>query len=456
MTFWIIAALILLATTAALLWPMLRRRAAPRDAADFDMEVYRDQLRQIDRDHAEGLINDKAAEAARAEVGRRLLATDARRTADGAAPPARPDRTAALAVGILVPVCALLLYTDLGTPDLPGFPFGDRAAQTGDRTPEMKVLATQLRKHLERDPTDLQAWMMLGRTYTQLANYDKAAQVYEKALSLGGGNAELIAARAEALVLAAKGVVTPDARLAFESAVKKEPKNTRALFYLALAEEQDGRLQEALKQWTTLLEISPPGAPWLAMARDHATKTATALGLDPAKALPQPAAPAAGGPTTGDVAAAQAMAPEERQAMIELMVQQLAARLNEKPDDLNGWLRLGRSYSVLNRKAEARDALAKAAALAPGNTDVLLLYGRAIRAADGDKQTPESVAVMRQVLDVDPKNIEALWLVGMAEAEAGDRAAGTAKMQQALDQLPADAPNRDALEKRLGDLKNAQ
>jgi len=448
MIFWIVAAPILLVTTAALVWPMLRRRATLRDGADFDMEVYRDQLRQIDRDRAEGLIDGPAAEAARAEIGRRLIAADARRESSQTDPAARPDRTAAIAVGILVPVCALLLYFDLGAPDLPGFPFRERSAQTGDRTPELKVVASQLRKHLEGNPTDLQALWMLGSTYTQLGEYARAMQVYEKALVLDGGNAELIAARAETLVLAARGVVSPDARQAFEDVLRREPKNPRAQFYLAVADEQDGQLQAALDRWKTLLRNAPPGAPWLAMAHERAAKVASALGLDPAKALP--------GPATDAAAAVEAMSPADRQAMIGSMVQRLADRLKEKPDDLDGWLRLGRSYTVLKKDADARDALAKAAALAPKNKDVLLLYGRALRTAAGGKETPESIAVMRQVLSVDPKNIEALWLVGLAEAEAGERAAGTAKMQQALDQLPGDAPNRDALVKRLEDLKIAK
>jgi cytochrome c-type biogenesis protein CcmH len=452
MTFWIVAALILLATTAVLLWPLLRRRTAPRDAAEFDMAVYRDQLRQIDRDHAEGLIGDREAEAARAEVGRRLLAADARRAEAESKPARRPDRSVALAIGILVPVCALLLYTDLGTPDMPGFPFQERAAQGGDRTPELKVLETQLRKHLEREPTDMRAWSMLGRTYMQLGEYEKAAKVYEKALVLDGGNPALMAGQAEALVLAAKGIVSPEAQRLFENVLKKQPGSPRALFYLATADEQDGKLKKALERWKTLLRHAPPGEAWTRVARDRAVKTATALGLDPAAALPAPET----GPTAGDMAAAQQMSPEDRQAMIESMVERLAARLEENPDDLNGWLRLGRSYSVLKKDTEARDALAKAAALAPENQEVLLLYGRAIRTAAGNKQTPESIAVMRRVLDVDPKNVEALWLLGMAEAEAGERAAGTAKMQQALDQIPENAPNRDVLAKKLEEMKAGQ
>lgn len=454
MTFWIVAALILLAVTAVLLWPMLRRRSVPGDAADFDVEVYRDQLRQIDKDHGDGQIDDREAEAARAEVGRRLLAADARRSTSQDKPARKPEWSAIAAVGILVPVCALLLYSDLGAPGLPGFPFGERSARGGDRTPELQVLATQLRDHLEGEPTDLRAWSMLGQTYTRLGEYATAARVYEKALGLDGGNVDLMAGRAEALVLADKGVVSSEAAGVFERILEKAPGNPRALFYLAVADEQNGRLKEALTRWSALLERSPPGAPWLAMARQRAAQTATALGLDPAKALPQATTAAPKGPTADDMAAARSMTPEDRQAMIEGMVQQLADRLKETPDDLEGWLRLGRSYSVLNKNDEARDALAKAAALAPKDIDVLLLHARAIRTAAGNRQTPESVAVMRRVLEVAPDNIEALWLVGMSEATSGNRAAGIEKMEKALAQLPKDAPNRDALEKRLDDLRS--
>lgn len=448
MIFWIAALLLSLAAAAALLFPMLRRRPEPRDAADYDVEVYRDQLRQIERDRAEGLIGDRGAEAGRAEVGRRLLAADGRRDEARSQDFLRPAWGAALAVGVLVPVCALLLYSDLGAPGLPGFPHGERSAES-NRTPELRTLAAQLKKRLEQDPTQVRGWILLGRTYSQLAEHDKAAQVYRKALAFDGGNADLRAAYGEALVLAAKGVVTPEARQTFEAILTKAPGDPRALFYLATADEQAGRLQDALGRWRALLEASPPDAPWTGIARERATKTAAALGLDPGNALPPPAK----GPTAGDVAAAQSMTPEERRVMVESMVQQLADRLKEKPDDLEGWLRLGRSYTVLEKHADARDALAKAAQLAPRNADVLLLQGRAIRSAAGEKETPESLAVMRRVLDIDPRNIEALWLVGLAEIEAGDRAAGATKMQQALDQLPADAPNRDALMQRLEALK---
>jgi cytochrome c-type biogenesis protein CcmH len=454
MIFWVVVVLVALAVVAALLIPMLKQHAAPTEAAAFDMEVYRDQLRQIDRDRAAGLVSEAEAAAGRTEVGRRLLAADSRRKETRAKTRVRAGTGAALAVGILVPVCAVLLYSDLGVPGLPGFPYSERGGQGRDRMPELRILAKQLEKRLEKDPTKVQGWILLGRTYVELTEYDKAAKVYDKALTYDGGNAELRSAYGEALVLKAQGVVTPDARNVFETVLKAAPKNPRALFYLAVADEQSGKLQDALDRWRALLESSPPDAPWAPVARERATKTAAALGLDPAKALPQAPAPVAKGPTAQDMAAAQSMSPEDRRAMIESMVQRLADRLKAKPNDLDGWLRLGRAYTVLEKHADARDALAKAAALAPNNTDVLLLQGRAIRAASGDKETPESLAVMRKVLAIDANNVEALWLVGLAEVAAGDRAAGMSKMQQAVDHLPIDAPNRAALAHRLEALKN--
>ena len=138
--------------------------------------------------------------------------------------------------------------------------------------------------------------------------------------------------------------------------------------------------------------------------------------------------------------------------MIESMVTKLADRLKGEPDDLEGWMRLGRAYTVLNRPADAKIAMANAARLAPDNVDILLLYARTLRSAADNKQTPESVAVMRKVLTLDAKNIEGLWLVGRAEIASGKIEEGRAKMQQAVDALPAGSPDRAKLQQHLDEL----
>lgn len=124
-----------------------------------------------------------------------------------------------------------------------------------------------------------------------------------------------------------------------------DPKNPRADYYLGLAQLQSGDREGALKRWKALLEDTPADAPW------HA-------GLE--QAIAQASAPSAPGPDADAVAAAQDMTPQARQQMIEGMVGRLADQLAQKPDDLDGWLRLIRAYQVLGQKDKAVAALASA------------------------------------------------------------------------------------------------
>ena len=453
MIFWVVASLFVLVVLAALLLALMRggKIAEP---AEYDLEVYRDQLAQVDADLARGVVNDREAAAARAEIGRRMLGADARRKQDPNTAGTGHAGVLAIAVMIafLLPIAAIGLYANLGAPGLPGFPFSERDGPTAQQTGDLQEMAARLARQLEEAPDNPEGWVLLAQTQMQLRNFTQAVAAYEKALGLDSGNAELTAAYGEALVLAAGGTVTPAARTAFESALKKSSDNPRARFYLALAEEQAGKQRAAFDGWVALLKDSPADAPWTAVTREHATRAAAALGLDPEKHLP-PAPTAGKGPTDQDMAAAQSMTPEERKAMIESMVQGLAERLKENPDDLSGWLRLARAYTVQKRYADARDAMAQAARLAPKNIDILLLYGRSLRSAAGNKQTPESIAVMREVLALDPDNTEALWLVGRAELQDGRRDTGLEMMQRALDTLPEGANERKALQDHLDALK---
>src|SRR3546814_10841543 len=105
--------------------------------------------------------------------------------------------------------------------------------------------------------------------------------------------------------------------------------------------------------------------------------------------------------------------------MIEGMVRGLAARLEKNPEDFAGWMRLGRAYLVLERPTEARDAFARAADLAPKETEPLVMQARALRSLAGNRPTQESLALMRRVLALEPNSIEALWFVRHAEAAEG-------------------------------------
>ena len=451
MSIWGYLSGVLFVVLVALLWPLLRRRRSDAPAAEQDVAVYKDQLAQVEADLKAGLIGEADAADARTEVSRRLLAAADRQSAPAEGGSRATALSLAAAVILTLPLISILLYSQIGAPQLPDFPLAKRQAADPaemQRIAGIEESVARLEMRLTRDPRDLDGLGLLARSYMALRRFEEAARTYEKALGLAPGDPEFHSAYGEALTYAAGATVTPAARAAFEAALAKSPGDARARLYLAIAEEQAGNRQAALDRWVALLEDAPAGAPWVATARARATAVAEALGLDPAEALPKPKETAQAGPGPAELEAARDLSPEERRRMIEGMVARLADRLKANPDDLEGWLRLGRSYTVLGRPADARDALANAARLAPKNADILLLYGRAMRAASGNQQTAESVAVMRRVLALDADNIEALWLVGRAEAMSGDKA-GLVKMQKALDRMPPDMPRRKEFQEHI-------
>jgi len=145
--------------------------------------------------------------------------------------------------------------------------------------------------------------------------------------------------------------------------------------------------------------------------------------------------------------------PAEQQAMINAMVGRLADRLKQNPDDAEGWSRLGRSYMVLNQPEKAVEAYARAAALKPDDLALKQQYAEAlIEARPTDDLPAQATALLKDVLAADPKNPEALWYVGVAEADAGHAQAARDLLTRLLVQLPADAPVRKQVEARIAAL----
>jgi len=362
MIFWALAGAMAALLVLALTWPLLRTRGAAPAAADYDRAVYRDQLTELEQDVTRGLINDAEAEAARREIERRLLQTEAPRGAapDRAAPWLR--RLALVLVVALPPALGLGLYLQLGTPGLPGLPLAGR--DPGGPV-EVALLAERLAARVADNPDDVEARLVLAQVYERSGSYAEAAGHYREAIALvakqGPVPGPLHAALGETLVAADGGRVGREARLAFAAAIEADPGNSRARYYAGLAMAQDGRLQDAIGVWQSLAEDSPPGSPWLGLLQEQIARAAQELGIEPpVSARPEAPADQPRGPTAGDVEAAQDMTPEQRQAFIRSMVDQLATRLQAEPADPDGWLRLARAYVVLGEADKARAALAAA------------------------------------------------------------------------------------------------
>ena len=366
MMFWILAGAMAALLVLALSWPLLRTRGAVPAAAEHDRAVYRDQLSELEQDVRRGLLNATEAEAARREIERRLLQTTESGVA-GAAPGDAGPWLRGLALVLVValpPALGLGLYLQLGSPGVPALPLAGR--DPGGPV-EMALLIDRLEERLADRPDDLEARLVLAQAYERGGSYAEAAAHYRHAIALvamqGPVPGPLHVALGETLVAAADGRVGREARLAFAAAIEADPGNSRARYYAGLAMAQDGRLEEAIGVWQSLAEDSPPGSPWIGLLRQQIARVASELGIDPPViAEPQPPAGGSGGPTAGDIEAAGAMTPEERQAFIRSMVDQLAARLEAEPGDADGWLRLGQAYLVLGEAGKADEALTAAEA----------------------------------------------------------------------------------------------
>ncbi len=329
----------------AVLWP-LSRRAGP-SFAGTEIAVYRDQLAEIDRDRAAGLIGAPEAEAARTEVSRRLLAAaDSDKKAPAAAgTPLWRRRAVALIALIALPAGAAGLYLALGSPNLSGTLIAARPNMPLEQR-SIDNLVAQVESHLERNPEDGRGWEVLAPVYLRLGRFDDAVKARRNVLRLLGANATREADLGEALTAAADGIVTADARAAFERAAALDAADIRIAFYQGLAAEQDGKKVDAVRIWSELLARTPADAPYRELI------AASLARLDPGRDAP--------GPTAEDTAAAQNLSPEQRTAMVRGMVERLAERLKNDGSDLDGWRRLVRAYMVLGEGDNAKSAAAAA------------------------------------------------------------------------------------------------
>ena len=353
MTLWFVFALMTVAAIFAVLWPLGRGSSA--SAGGSEAVVYRDQLAEIDRDVSAGMIGDLEAEAARVEIGRRLLAA-----ADGEFDvPARSNiglrRASAIVALVGLPVAAVTFYLALGSPRLPDFPLASRT-RTADVNQPLDNMVAQVEAHLEKNPTDGRGWTVLAPVLARLGRYDDAVRAYRNAITYAGDSAERRSDLGEALAGAAGGVVTAEAKAEFERAVAQNAGEPKANFFLGLAAEQDGRKADAATTWRGMLARAPADAPWRPLIEAALARVG------------DPAAPAL---SSDAMAAAKDLNEADRGAMIRGMVDRLATRLKQNGDDVEGWLRLVRAYMVMGEHDKAVSAQTQARQAVAGDAERL-------------------------------------------------------------------------------------
>ena len=365
MMLWITFAALACLAAVLMLYPMRRAGHGGTDRDAGAVAVLSDQLREVDRDAERGLISPAETEAARIEIKRRLLKLGRRQGAESAS--TQGGRAALWISAAAVPLLAALFYAGLGAPGIPSMSYADRQDERADQV-QIAELTGRLRERLESDPEGgpTEGWMLLGQTYMRMGRYGDAAAAMETVIERQDASSATLSQFAEALVAAENGIVTPRARAAIRRAREMDPTNPAATYYEALALDQAGDSAEAHDLLVARLEQAAGPFPWMEPFIAQANRIGERLGRAPVSLATF--APMAGsdvpGPTREDMAAAAEMSDADRAEFIRSMVDRLAARLEENPDDLDGWLRLGNAYRVLGEMQAARDAFEAAEQLA--------------------------------------------------------------------------------------------
>jgi cytochrome c-type biogenesis protein CcmH len=364
--FWVGALGLALGVVAVLVLALRRASVPAPGTADPDLVIYKDQMAEIARDLARGTINADEAERLRAEVGRRVLEADRSRSAGGtigAAGTGRRSRLLALGlVAATVPATAAL-YGRIGAPGYPDLPLEARIAALDAAIAARPGQEAELARLQDpRDPaadeaaqqavaglTAPEALRSAFQTRFQAGEMLAAIRAQERLLAVLGDQATAAdhANLALALVAEARGYVSPEAEAELRAALKLDLTNELARYLVGEMFLQGGRFDQTFRFWRPLLEDGPPDAPWVGPIAERIQTVADLAGI-PYEA------PAAGGPTGEDMAAAAEMSPEDRQAMIEGMVAQLSERLAAEGGDVEDWERLIRSLAVLERLPEAQ------------------------------------------------------------------------------------------------------
>jgi cytochrome c-type biogenesis protein CcmH len=361
---------------------------SPESELARDLAVYRDQLSEIDRDIERGVLSSEQADAARTEVQRRILAADQRiksqKTVDTSTQSSANAPIRAVAAGFLVLIIAggFGLYLDLGNPTMPDRPIASRTdeinavrmAQSADqdRQAVLNRAVSDLSQRLLENPDDIRAWELLGASLMALGRPEEAQTAFLETVKRSGRDGDYLAMYAESLVRSSNGQINATARGVLREAAETDSTDPRIQFYLGLADAQDGNIAAAVDRWIALANNAPSDAPWLPMVVGRINEAALAQGIDIEGRLNL--AERAPGPSQEDIAAAQEMTAEEQQQMIMSMVNGLAARLEQEPDNPDGWARLMQAYMVLGQEGDARKAYEKVGEVFASQPDLIARF----------------------------------------------------------------------------------
>ena len=442
----------------ALMLAYIRRQQRGTGPMQYDEDL-QDQIDQLmlaratlDEDHQTGQLSDSDFAATCLDIDRRLLGLS-QQVAQASASSPKDQTLTRLAVGlaIILPLGAALIYTTLGRPDLRDNPLVDRAAEIASRSETITATKENLAQNLARaqaatvaTPDDIESWLKLAEAAASVNDSATEIRALRMARQLTNDDPSVLSLLAEALSRAADGQVTVPARDLIDTVLATDPDEPRALFLSGLAAFQDGDYQAAVTRWQRLLSISTADAPWLPIVRANIAQATEAGGI---------ALPPANGPDADSIAAAADMTAKDRQAMILSMVESLRDRLDETPDDTEGWLRLARAYDVLGDRAAAFTALARATESAPDDAPLAYQFlERTIGIELSPAQLSMAQTVIARLAENDTNGPQYLFFKGHIAKLSGDTDTARSVWTDLLGTMPAESEMAAALAAEIAKL----
>jgi cytochrome c-type biogenesis protein CcmH len=259
--FWLIVSLLMAGALLLLLPPLLRRKArvAGVSRKATNVAVYRDQLRELEQDLAGGVLSREGYDEARREIERRLL-VDVGDAGGDAVAAGTAGRNAAVVVGAALPIVAFALYLTVGNFQalLPGAaPSGTQGTHSVSEE-QIREMAGRLAARMEKEPDNVEGWIMLGRTYNVLGQFDRAARAYANAVARSGSDAALLADYADALAMAQGRRLEGEPEKIVLRALAIDPKNVKALALAGTAAFERRDYAAAVEHWERILQGAPP------------------------------------------------------------------------------------------------------------------------------------------------------------------------------------------------------
>ena len=392
MLFWALVTAITICVAAFLL-AALRIPAPSPEEQDQDLQFYKAQLDEVERDVARGLLMPQEAQQLHAEIARRLLKSAKIQNVGAGETGNRPwVLVAAVLTAFLLLGGSLALYGTLGAPGYADLSQSDRIARAKElhdnrpllpeyieRLPPLDKpeagtayleLIEKLRQTVAKRPNDLEGQILLAGTEASLQNFMAASVAQENVVRLKGADASVDDHfdHAELLIFAGRGYVSPEAETALERALALQNDHQPSLYYMGLLLVQIDRPDRAFRIWQKLLAEAEPDSPWLEPIRGQIEDVAFAAGVTD---FELPPLPVKRGPTQDDIEAAGRMTSEEQQAMIEGMVEGLAERLSSEGGPPEDWAKLLRALSVLGRALDALEIYKEAQVVFADHPDAL-------------------------------------------------------------------------------------